>query len=95
MKFTCLALSTNFNVFIVSSMFLVEGEILPIINVFVLPTNESWSNLVNFDSRNADLSLESPLDKDFITFPKVVKDKLIFFNSYRCSRAIFYFLLIF
>ncbi len=37
---TCLALYTNFKVFIVYSMLLIEGEIFPIINVNVLPVND-------------------------------------------------------
>jgi len=40
-KSTCLARSTNFSVFMVSSMFLREGEMLPTIKVKVFPVSES------------------------------------------------------
>jgi hypothetical protein len=50
-----------------------EGEILPIIKVKVLAVNESCKSRVNFDSRNAG-TLLLPLDKLYITFPKVERD---------------------
>lgn len=65
-----------------------EGEILPIIKVKVLAVNESCKSRVNFDSRNAG-TLLLPLDKLYITFPKVERDWLIFFNYLKCSSAIY------
>lgn len=72
-KFTCLALYTNFKVFIVSSMLFKDGEIFPTINVKVLPVNESCSNRVNLDYLKA-ATLLTLLERLAITFPKVVKD---------------------
>lgn len=43
-------------------MFLDEGDRFPKINVKVLPVNDYWSNLVNFDSRNAPDAFLSPLE---------------------------------
>ena len=89
------ALSANFKVFIVYSKFFEEGDILPIINVLVFIVKDYWSNRVNFDSLNAATLDFLVLDKELITFPKVVKDKLMFFNYSKWSFTINYFLLIF
>lgn len=64
-----------------------------IIAVYVLPPKESCKSLVNFDYRNGGFEFLS--DRLPITFPKVVNDKLIFFNSSKCSCSIFYALFIF
>lgn len=65
-------------------MLLREGEMFPTIKVKVLPVSESWSKRVNFDSRN-EATLFTLLDKLAITFPKVVKDWLMFLSSLKCS----------
>jgi len=90
-----LARSTNFKVLIVSSIFLAEGDKFPKIKVKVLPVRDYWRSRVNFDYLNAPAAFLSPLDSAKITFPKVVKERLIFFNSFNCSSPIAYFLLIF
>ena len=41
MMSTCLALSTNLSVFIVSSMLLIDGDIFPTMKVKVFPVSES------------------------------------------------------
>jgi len=74
MQTTCRALSTNFKVFIVSSIFFIDGEILPMIKVNVLPERESCSNLVSFDSLKGATDLVFVLDRLAITFPRVVSD---------------------
>ncbi len=51
--------------------------------VFVLIVKDYCNNRVSFDSRNAATVAFLPLDKEFITFPKVVKDKFIFFSYCR------------
>lgn len=93
--FTCLALSTNFNVLIVSYTFLDEGDIAPIMKVFVLPSKESCKSLVSFDSRKKVVFLYGPFESEYITFPRVVNDKLMHFSSSKCILFIFYFLFIF
>ncbi len=50
-------------------------------NVYVLPVNESLRILVSFDSLKAPEAFLSPLDRAYITFPRVVRDKLMFFSS--------------
>lgn len=92
---TCFALSTNFNVFKVSSLFFDDGEIVPIKTVLVFPTNDSCSRRVSFDYLKMDKFLVSSFDSILITFPKVVKDRLIFFSSFKCSFVISSFLFIF
>lgn len=52
--------------------------------VFVFIVKDYCNNLVSLDSRNAATVAFLPLDKEFITFPKVVKDKFIFFNYCKC-----------
>lgn len=49
--------------------------------VFVFTVNDYCNNRVSLDSRNAATVAFLPLESEFITFPKVVKDKFIFFNS--------------
>jgi hypothetical protein len=49
-------------VLIVSSIFFDDGDKFPKINVYVLPVNESFKILVNFDYRNAPDAFLSPLD---------------------------------
>lgn len=53
--------------------------------VFVFIVKDYCNNLVSLDSRNAATVAFLPLDKEFITFPKVVKDKFIFFNYCKWS----------
>ena len=67
----------------------------PIIKVLVLPTRDYWRSLVSFDYLKNDKLLPLPFERELITFPNVVNDKLIFFNSYKCSVFICYLLLIF
>ncbi len=64
-----------------------EGEILPTMKVKVFPVKESWSKRVNFDYRNAAILLFL-LDRLAITFPKVVKDWLMFFSYLKWSSFI-------
>jgi hypothetical protein len=64
----------------VSSILLIEGDILPTINVKVFPVKESCNNLVNLDYLK-EATLFVLLDKLAITLPSVVKDWFIFFNS--------------
>ena len=90
-----LALYTNFNVFIVYYIFLAEGDRLAIINVFVFPVSDYWSKRVNFDSLKAPDIFLSPLDRAYITFPKVVKERFIFFNYFNCISPMASFLFIF
>ena len=59
----------------------------PTMNVKVLPVSESCSNLVNFDYRN-DATLLLLLDREAMTFPSVVRDWLMFFNSLKWSLFI-------
>jgi len=47
---TCLALSANFNVEMVSSMLSITGEAAAIKVVLVLPPRESYNSLVIFES---------------------------------------------
>jgi hypothetical protein len=70
-------------VFNVSSLFLDDGEIAPTIKVFVFYVNDSCNNLVNFDYLKIALLVFVPFEREFITFPKVVRDKFIFFNYYK------------
>lgn len=81
---TCWALSTNFKVLSVSSLFFEEGDIAPTMNVLVFPISDYWSKRVSFDYLKIEEFLTDPFDKALITFPNVVKDKLIFFNSSKC-----------
>jgi len=67
----------------VSSIFFEEGERFPKIYVKVFSVRDDCSNLVNFDYLKA-ATLFYPEDKADITFPKVVKDKLIFFSYFNC-----------
>lgn len=67
-------------------MQLIFEETVAIIAVFVFPPNESWRSLVNFDYLYG--GMDFPVAKDPMTFPKVVRDKLIFFNSSKCSTLI-------
>ena len=76
-------------------MLLMDGEIFPTINVKVLPVKDSCKSLVNLDSRNAGTPLDLVEDRFDITFPKVVKDWLIFFNYWKCYPLIYYVLLTF
>lgn len=61
-----------------------DGEILPIMNVWVLTVKDYCKSLVNFESRKGATVFLSLLESANITLPKVVKDKLIFFNYWRC-----------
>ena len=75
-------------------MLFIDGEMLPTIKVKVFPVKESWSSLVNFDYLK-EATLLVLLDKLAITFPKVVNDWLIFFNSLKWSLVIASFLFTF
>ena len=70
-------------------MFLIDGEMFPIIKVKVLPVRESCSKRVNFDSLK-EATVLLLLDKLAITFPKVVRDWFIFFSYRKCSPLMFY-----
>lgn len=85
---TCRALYTNFKVFIVSSIFFIEGDILPTIKVKVLPERESWSNLVSFDYLKGATDLFLLVERLAMTLPKVVNDWLIFFSYLKWSLFI-------
>lgn len=67
----------------------------PKIIVFVFPTNDYWSKRVSLDYLNIELFFPDPLESELITFPNVVRDKLILFNSSKWSFDITYFLFIF
>lgn len=91
-----MALSTNFKVLNFYSRFLADGDIAPIMIVFVLPINDYCSKRVSFDYRNIDVFfMACPLVRKFMTFPNVVRDKLMFFSSFKWSSPIAYFLFIF
>lgn len=93
--FICLALSTNFKVFKVYYLFLEDGDIAPTMIVFVLPTRDYWRSLVNFDYLKMEKFLVAPFEREFITLPRVVRDKFMFFSYYKCSFPMAYFLFIF
>ncbi len=57
-----LALYANFRVFMVSSRFFEEGEILPIIKVLVFIVKDYWSKRVSFDYLNEATLAFLPLD---------------------------------
>lgn len=69
---------------IVSSRFILLGDIFPTIKVEVLAVKESWRSLVSLDYLKAAIPL-LPEDKLWITFPRVVRDWLIFLSSLKCS----------
>ena len=69
--------------FIVSYTFFDDGEMFPMMKVLVLPIRESCKIRVNLDSLKDDLNFVSPLDKDFITLPRVVRERLMFLSSER------------
>lgn len=97
-EITCLALSANFNVLIVSSILSIFGDIVAIRVVFVFPPRESYKSLVNYESLYGTwfyllLGEKSPFltcllsfERAEITFPRVVKDKLIVFISLKCTE---------
>ena len=60
---TWLALYANLSVFMVSSMFFEEGEMFPIMKVFVLMVKDSWSSRVSLDSLNAATLVFLPLER--------------------------------
>ena len=68
----------------VSYLFFEDGDIAPIINVLVLPINDYWSRRVSFDSLKIDEFFTMPFESSLMTLPRVVKERLIFFNYYRC-----------
>jgi len=88
------ALSTNFKVFIVSSILLIDGEILPTIKVNVFPVKESWSRRVSLDSRK-EATLFDLLERLAMTLPRVVNDWFIFLSYLKCSLLISSLLLTF
>lgn len=71
-------------------MFLDEGEIFPMMNVFVFIVKDYCNNRVSFDYRKAATVAFFPLDKAFITFPNVVKERFMFFNYCKWSFCKFY-----
>ena len=73
------ALSANFKVLTVSSTAWDDGLTVAIRNALVPPEKVSWSSLVNLESLYGTKSLFS--DSCWMTFPNVVRLKLIFFIS--------------
>lgn len=63
------------------------GLIFAIIRVLLFPPNESASNLVNFEFLYG--TWEAPFTNKFITFPSVVKDKLMLIPSFNPSSEVF------
>ena len=62
-------------------MFLKEGERLAMMKVRVLPVSDYWSSLVSFDYLKAPVAFFlSPLESAYITLPRVVRERLIFFS---------------
>ena len=76
---TFLARSANFSVEVVSSTLDFEGLTVAIRIVFVPPENESCKSLVKLESLNGTNAL--PFASNWITLPRVVKDKLMFLSS--------------
>lgn len=76
-------------------LFFEEGEIAPTMIVFVFPVKDSWRSRVSLDYLNMAVFFEGSFDKELMTLPRVVKDKLMFFSSYRWSFVIAYLLFIF
>jgi len=64
-----------------------DGEMLPIMKVYVLTVKDYWSNRVSLDYRKEAILLLFE-DSEAITLPKVVKDWLIFFNYLKWSEPI-------
>ena len=62
---------------------------LPTMKVKVLLVSESCSSLVSFDYRKGATLLPLLLLRDAITFPSVVSDWLMFFNSAKCAAVMF------
>ena len=69
-------------------MFLMDGEMFPIMKVKVLPVRESCSSRVSFDYRNeaTDLLL---LEREAITFPRVVSDWFMLRSYWKWSPLMF------
>lgn len=63
---------------------LLEGEIFPTMNVKVLAVKESCKSLVSFDYLKGGTPL-CVLERLAITFPRVVKDWLMFFSYLKWS----------
>jgi len=61
-----------------------EGERFAMTKVYVLPVSDSCNSLVSFDSLKTPPTFLSPLERAYITLPKVVKDRLIFLSSLSC-----------
>ena len=88
---TCFAQSANFKVLIVSSAQSYIGEIVAIKQVLVFPPRESYKSRVNFESQYGTKCSFCPmfilqchlfyLANPEITFPKVVKERLIVQSS--------------
>ena len=77
---TWLALYANLSVLMVSSMFFEEGDMFPMIKVFVLMVRDYCRSRVSFDSLKAATLDFFPLESEYITLPKVVKDKFMFLS---------------
>lgn len=75
-------------------MLFAEGEIFPIIKVYVLSVKESCKSLVSLDYRKGGIFLP-PLERLYITFPKVVNDWFIFLSYLKWSIPISSLLLTF
>lgn len=71
-----------------------EGEMLPTMNVKVLPVRDYCRRRVSFDSRKAAMLFVFE-DNEAMTLPNVVKDWLMFFNYWKWSFPIVYPLFIF
>lgn len=76
--FICWALYKNFKVFRDYSRQVALGAIAAIIAVLVLPPKVSCKSLVSFDYRYGGTAFG--LERQLITFPSVVSDKLIFLS---------------
>lgn len=57
----------------------------PMMNVLVFMVKDSWSSRVSFDSLKAATFDFLPLESVYMTLPSVVRDKLIFLSSCKCS----------
>jgi hypothetical protein len=74
----------NLRVFMVSLMLSDDGEMLPTVKVKVLLVRESCRSRVSLDYLKAGMFLLL-LDRQWMTFPSVDSDRLIFLSSRKCS----------
>ena len=85
---THLARSANFKVEIVSSMCSANGETVATRYVWVFPPTESWRRRVSLDSRKGTCGCALEEESYWITFPRVVRDRLMFLSSSKCFACI-------